>query len=97
MTTCAARIGRSLLAELDRIDDGALSIAEINGRLGAAAERLGSTRPSYERVRALVHEQRRQPRRTLSTLEVVAEVSTRARPPEALLDHVAGIGVSRLP
>jgi hypothetical protein len=97
MTTCAARIGRSLLAELDRIDDGSLSIAEINRRLGAAAECLGTTRPSYERVRALVHERRGQRRRVRSTLEVLAEVSTRARPPEALLDHISGIGVPRPP
>jgi hypothetical protein len=96
MTRSAARIGRRLLAELERIDDGSLSIAEVNRRLGAAAERLGGTRPSYECVRRLVHERRR----TLSgptTLEVLADVSTRARPPDPLHDRAAGIALRRLP
>jgi hypothetical protein len=96
MTTSAARIGRRLLAELDRIDDASLSIAEVNRRLGAAAERLGTTRPSYECVRRLVHE-RRDKRRGPTTLEVLADVSTRARPPDALLDHAAGMALPRLP
>jgi hypothetical protein len=96
MTTSAARIGRRLLAELDRIDDGSLSIAEVNRRLGAAAERLGTTRPSYECTRRLVHERRRT-RPGPTTIEVLVDVSTRLRPPDALLDHVAGIGLPRLP
>jgi hypothetical protein len=95
MTTSAPRIGRRLLAELARLDDPALSIAEVNRRLGEAAERLGVKRPSYERVRTLLHE--RHPSSTQpSTLRVVAEISTRTRPPEALLDHIAGIGVPPL-
>jgi hypothetical protein len=96
MTTSAARVGRKLRTELDRIDDGSLSIAEVNRRLGAAAERLGTTRPSYECVRRLVHERRRtNPGPT--TLEVLTDASTRARPPGALLDHAAGIALPRLP
>jgi hypothetical protein len=96
MTRSAAHIGRRLLAELDRIDDGSLSIAEVNRRLGAAAERLGATRPSYECVRRLVHDRRRRDAGP-TTVEVLADVSTRARPPDALLDHVAGIALPRLP
>jgi hypothetical protein len=96
MPRCAARIGPRLLAELERIDDGSLSIAEVNRRLGAAAERLGTTRPSYECVRRLIHE-RRPTRSGPTTLEVLVDVSTRARPPDALLDHIAGIELRRLP
>jgi hypothetical protein len=92
----AARISHPLLAELERIDDGRMPIAEVNRRLGEAAEHLGLLRPSYERVRVLVHEQRRARARP-GTLAVFVDVTTRTRPPEALLDHFAGIGVPRLP
>jgi hypothetical protein len=77
------------------IDDGRMPIAEVNRRLGERAATLGLLRPSYERVRIMVHEQRRRRERP-STARVLAEVSTRARPPEALLDHLSGIGVPPL-
>ena len=97
MVKCAARMTHRLVAELDRIDDGRLSIAEINRRLGDAADRLELARPSYERVRVLVHELR-ELRMRPSTVEVLVDVSMRARPPEALLDQISGIGVVvRLP
>jgi hypothetical protein len=95
MGLCAARLTPRLLAELGRIDDGRLPIAEVNRRLGEAAEQLGLRRPSYARVRVVVHEQRRLRARP-STLEVLVEVSTRARPPGAVLDHIAGIGLPPL-
>jgi hypothetical protein len=54
----AAAVTPRLLAVLERIDDGRLPVAEIARQLGAEAERLGVPRPSYERVRQLVHELR---------------------------------------
>jgi hypothetical protein len=97
MGLSAARIDQRLHAQLAKLDDASLPIAEINRRLGAAADELGVMRPSYSRVRVLVHEQRRaHGRRGPSTARVLLEISTRTRPPEALLDHVSGIGVAPL-
>jgi hypothetical protein len=47
-------------------------------------------------VRVLVHEQRRTRARP-GTLEVFVDVATRTRPPDALLDHSAGIRVPERP
>ena len=93
MAIFAARLDGELLDELQRIDDGTMAIAEVCRRLGSAADRLGLPRPSYERVRVLVHEARTQ-HAYPSTASVLADVALRARPPEALLDHLAGIPAS---
>jgi hypothetical protein len=92
----APRISPRLLDALVRIDDGRQPIAEICRRVGAEADRLGLTRPSYERLRELVHESRRLRRRGPSTASVVVDVMVRARPPDALLAHVSGVGVPQL-
>jgi hypothetical protein len=92
----APRISPGLLHALDRLDDRRLPIAEINRRLGAEAERLGLRRPSYERVRELVH-RLRWLRRAPSTGRVLFEISMRTRPPGAFLDHISGTGVPELP
>jgi hypothetical protein len=59
VTTAAPRIGQKLLRVIARLDDRSVPIAELNRRVGASAERFGLTRPSYERVRELVHLMRR--------------------------------------
>jgi hypothetical protein len=92
----APRISARLLHALDRLDNPRLPIAEINRRLGAEAERLGYRRPSYQRVRELVH-RLRSLRRGPSTGRILLEIAYRTRPPEALLDHLSGIGVPELP
>ncbi len=84
-----------LLETLVRTDDRAIPIAETCRRVGNEADRIGLTRPSYERVRLLVHESRRI-RRDPSTASVLADVAFRVRPPEALVDHLSGIGVPEL-
>jgi hypothetical protein len=92
----APRISPRLLVALDWIDDRTLPIAEVNRRLGAEATRLGLPRPSYQRVRELVHKLRwmkRQP----TTVGVLWDVAMRVRPPGAFLDQVSGVGVPRLP
>jgi hypothetical protein len=96
MLAFAPRISPRLLHVLDRLDDRRLPIAEINRRLGAEAERRGLRRPSYERVRELVH-RLRWLRRAPSTGRVLFEISMRARPPAAFLDHISGVGVPELP
>jgi len=93
----APRISVRLLQTLDRIDAPELPIAEINRRLGAEAWRLGLPRPSYQRVRTLLHQLRRiRARKGPGTTEILFDIALRARPTEALLDHLSGVGVPRL-
>lgn len=73
-----------------RLDDRTVPIAETYRRVAAEAERHGYTRPSYQRIRVLVHEARRA-RRGPSTTSVLLDVIAQIRPPEALIDHAAGI------
>lgn len=90
----AARVTPKLLAVIARLDDPSQPIAETARRVGAEAERLALTRPSYERVRLLVHEVRRtRRRRGPGTAQVLLEVAVGARPPDALLEHVSGVGL----
>lgn len=95
MRPFAPRISYRLLEALARLDDRSVPIAETNRRLGAEAARLGLPRPSYQRVRELVHAHRRI-NRGPSTLRVLTEVALRARAPEEFLQHVSGVGVRRL-
>jgi len=91
----APRIPPRLIQALDRLDDRRVPIAEVNRRLGAEAERLGLRRPSYQRVRELVH-RLRWLRKRPTTARVLLEVALRAGPPEAVLDHLSGVGVRPL-
>jgi hypothetical protein len=85
-----------LLRTLDRLDDRGVPIAEINRRLGAEAERMRLRRPSYERVRQLLHLLRRWRRRP-STSRVLVEICLQTRPPIGLADHLSGIGLPERP
>ena len=87
--TIAPRISPRLLEAIVRLDRRAVPIAETCRRVGAEAERLGLPRPSYERVRELVHESRRL-RRGPTTAAVLRDVAFRVRPPEAVVEHLAG-------
>jgi hypothetical protein len=95
VTSFAPRISPRLLEALVRLDDRRVPIAEVNRRVGAEAERLGLRRPSYQRVRELVHESRRI-KRGPTTASVLVDVAMRVRPPEAFLDHISGVGVPEL-
>jgi len=79
-----------------RLDDRKSPIAEVYRRVAEEAERLGLPRPSYQRVRLLVHEARRIRRHEPTTAGVLADVALRVRPPDAFLDHVSGVGVPDL-
>ena len=89
----APRISPRLLDALVRLDDPRLPFAEINRRLGAEASRLRLPRPSYQRIRVLIHQSRRLRRRGPSTAQVLLDVAFRTRPPIAVLEHVSGVGV----
>ena len=91
MTTIAPRIPRSLLEAIARLDNGRIPIAEINRRVGRAAEKRGLTRPSYERVRELVHLERtlrRQRRRGPSTVQLMLEASAGFRSGASAYDAI---------
>jgi hypothetical protein len=91
----APRISTRLLEAIVELDDRKVPIAEVSRRVGARAERLGLPRPSYQRVRELVHESRRI-RRGPTTAAVLLDVMFRARSPTAFLDQVSGVGVPPL-
>ena len=95
MLSFAPRIGPRLLAAIVRLDDPRLPIAETCRRVGAEAERLGLPRPSYQRVRELVHRARRL-RRGPSTTQVLVDIIARSRPPQAFVTHISGVGVADL-
>jgi hypothetical protein len=88
----APRISPKLLDEIVRIDDRRLPIAEVNRRVGRAAWKLGLPKPSYQRVRELVHAAR-SIRRGPTTMSVLMDVALRVRPPEALIDHLSTVGL----
>jgi hypothetical protein len=75
--------------EIERLAESRLTSAEICRRVGEKTELLGAPRPSYERVRELVCEIRRRPRRP-STTEILLDEAFRVRPPGAVLRHLTG-------
>ena len=85
MTSAAPRIGATLLAAIERLDDDSVPIAEVYRRVAALASHLGYSRPSYEQVRVLVHEHR-QVGLAPTAGQILLEVALRTRPPHALLE-----------
>jgi hypothetical protein len=90
MVTAAAHVHPLLIDALVQLDARGQSIAETHRRLGSLANDLGLARPSYERVRVLVHELRAmRPRpRDPSLGRIMVDVTFRARPPEAVIDYL---------
>ncbi len=89
MRQFSPRISPRLVALVERLAGQSLSTAEIRRRVGVEAERLGLAQPSYETVRRLVAEHRAAPRYPTLT-EVALDVAFQVRPPEAVLDQLAG-------
>src|SRR4051812_31310171 len=92
MTRSAPRIAQPLLDALPRLDDGKRSIAEVHRLLGAEADRRRLTRPSYERIREIVHLLRElAPRRNRgpSVARMMWEVGAGARAGVSLTDNMA--------
>jgi len=85
----APRIHHALLAAVRRLDDEGVPIAEVYRRVAAVAEIIGCSRPSYEQIRVRVHEHRRG-QLAPTAGEVLLAVASRGRPPEALLELLAG-------
>ena len=89
VTRSAPRIDPRLHAALGRLAREDRSIADVWRRLGTVASELELSRPSYEQVRVLVHEHA-QRGLAPSTGEVLLDIALRQRPPEALVDQLAG-------
>jgi hypothetical protein len=93
----APRLSLRLIDEIERLSRRQVPIAEINRLVGAEAARMGLHRPSYERVRMLVHEARalrRAGRESVSTLAL--EVAFRSRPHVALYERFVDAPALRL-
>lgn len=76
----ASHFSPRLLDEVDRLSEQRLPIAEINRRIGVKALRLGVTKPSYERVRQLVHEARDLHEGYVSALQIFFDFATHQQP-----------------
>jgi len=85
----AADVDRRLRLELERLARQKRPIAEINREIGARAEALGLTRPSYARVRQIVLEVRDRVE-IPSWGELLVDVDLRLRSPTILLDKLGG-------
>jgi hypothetical protein len=83
----APRIPQRLLDAIDRIDDRREPLAEIARRVAAEADRLGLTRPSYERLRQLIHASRAiRARRGPNAVEMVLDFA--AEPTRGTLERI---------
>ena len=96
MVVAAAQIEGALLFELARLARESKPIAEINREVGRRAAALGMVKPSYARVRQLVHELRSAAADDVadpSWLELLLDVDLRARSPMAIIDKLDGVPV----
>ena len=96
MVTMAPRISGRLIEAIVLLDDQSRPIAETYRRVGAEAERLRLTRPSYQRVRELVHEVRNvRPR--LSMSELVRIACTPLKGTDDALERLHRLGARPIP
>jgi len=96
MVTMAPRISTRLIEAIVSFDDQSRPIAETYRRVGAEAERLGLTRPSYQRIRELVH-QVRNLRPRLSVSDLVRIVCMPLKGTDDALDRLRELGVRPIP
>lgn len=93
----APRLTLRLIDEIERRSKRRLPVAEINRQVGEAAAGFGLTKPSYERVRVLVHQARSVHRAGPDSFSTVAlEVLYRAKPPHALMERASAGPALRL-
>lgn len=85
----ASRLSPRLFDFIERLAERPLSSAEINRLVGAEAERIGITRPSYERVRELVHEARWLKNGHPAVGRALLDVATRTRSHAAYVELAA--------
>src|SRR6476659_1957887 len=98
MVVSAAAVAPDLHAQLFVLSREPKAIAEINRELGRHAAALGLVKPSYARVRQLVHELRAaavDDADDPSWARLLLEVDLRARSPLAIVDKLDGVPVRR--
>jgi hypothetical protein len=93
----APRISRRLVKAILHFDDRSRPIAETYRRVGVEAERLGLTRPSYQRIRELVHEARAIRRGPSATDFLRLSLAMKAGNPGVVIDLLRYLGVRPLP
>jgi hypothetical protein len=91
----APRLSAQLVAATANVDDGSKPIAETYRQVAAVAEALGLSRPSYESIRRVTHELRAR-KRDPTIGQVLLDINSRRRPPEAIVSVLAGTA-PRLP
>ena len=96
MVTMAPRISGRLIEAIVSFDDPSQPIAETYRRVGGEAERLRLTRPSYQRIRELVH-QIRNMRPRLSVSDLIRIVCTPLKGTDDGLDRLHELGVRPIP
>jgi hypothetical protein len=84
MCSSAPRLDDRLVKVIVRLDDLSVPIAETYRRSREHAAHLDLSRPSYESVRLLVHETRRERRRRRANRETLARVALYLDPVDAL-------------
>jgi hypothetical protein len=84
MYTSAPRLDRHLLETIVRLDDRTLPIAETYRRSRERAAELDIPRPSYECVRLLIHDARRQRARRREARATLIDVALYKRPVDDL-------------
>ena len=96
MVTMAPRISGRLIEAIVRFDDTTRPIAETYRRVGGEAERLGLTRPSYQRIRELVHQVRNM-RPRLSVSDVVRIACSPLKGTDDAIERLQELGVRPIP
>ena len=84
MYAAAPRLDRRMLDVIIRLDDSTVPIAEVYRRTRRHAANLGLPRPSYECVRQLIHDSRRERTRRRANRETLIRVALYLDGPEAL-------------
>lgn len=84
MIACAPRIHQDLVKAI-AASDKKNSIADIHRCVGALAQELGLTRPSYEQVRTIVHLLRTDPRDS-RVAEIIIGVALGGKPAQRMND-----------
>ena len=95
MVTLAPRISHRLIEAIVRLDDRNRPIAETYRLVGAEADRMALTRPSYQRIRELVHEARRI-RRGPTVVDLLRIVTTPLKSPDDVIDRLQELGARPL-
>jgi len=80
----APRLDPRLTRAIAELDDPTLPIAETRRRIGTLADSLGLPRPSYERVRQLVHLHRR-PDQVAFGFDDLVDLAFNTRPADAVI------------